>query len=251
MDTIKAYNLVDMSPLVMINFEHRFDRLKDSLSELKRVTGHDFSVGKDLHLVRPVTFESPGVFDNVGIRSCLHSHLKAAQWAQSEALEHVVILEDDIYFAKLWPNFGSELLTKAIGVDADLVTLGYHDFFGEAPKLGSTPDLVEFSGRVHGGHCYVLKSAFYSRWIDYLELIASGVSTEQHKGPMGPDGAMNSVVAALPGVRRLIATTSVVDVRPNVSDITPHPIHRNPVVSALIQRYCRMKYRLSVLNRPG
>jgi len=72
-----GYARLKSIPIILINLEHRTDRLKDSIEAL--ASGMGRSVDDNVYILRPRKFEEAGGFINAGYRSCLDSHLRAAQ----------------------------------------------------------------------------------------------------------------------------------------------------------------------------
>ena len=84
------YCLNHFDAIVYINLDHRVDRREELLEELK-------SAGVDENRL----FRIKGVYEPcLGHRGCLHSHIKALEFAKERGFENVLILEDDCFFKR-------------------------------------------------------------------------------------------------------------------------------------------------------
>ncbi|MEM7275690.1 MAG: hypothetical protein AAF547_21620 [Actinomycetota bacterium] len=241
-------DLVAFATPILINMANRPDRLRDSLDELRRVTGRAIEPGRELHLLRPERFDDAGGFANPGFRSNLDAHLRAARWAAATGQERVLILEDDVGFRPDWVRHGPALLAELADRPWHLASLGYLDTWGEAPT--GPNGWVRFGGKVNGAHAYLLHRSAHEAWIAHLEAIAVGTPGDDLQGPMPSDGALNTFAWLDPDHIRLLAVPNQAGTRPTRSDITPGLVDRLPIVADVVERLRQLRRRrgTSVVN---
>jgi hypothetical protein len=253
-----AEALVDTAFTVLINLPRRTDRFRATMRELDRVTGRRLHVGEDLELLRPPTFDEAAGFINPAYRSCLHAHLEAARLGQASGADRVLVLEDDVTFHPAWDHLESRALAELAGTDWDIANLGWEsatepadldsphvplvDDAGEgadrsaenrAGRAGAGDDVWQrFRGELIGSHAYLLTGRFLPTWIAHLEAIAHGVPGDDLRGPMAPDGALNTITWVDTSVVRLRAVPSLAGQRPSRSDVNTRWIDRVPLARA-------------------
>jgi hypothetical protein len=214
-------DLFEIGTVVLINMENRTDRLRDTLRALDRHVRPGVTAD-DIHLLRPPRFEDPAGFSSTAYRSCLHAHLQAAEMAASRGWPALVVLEDDVHFLDTWTAHGADLLAALERTPHDLVMLGYQDDLGHV--AATEPDVSDahwqrFDGEVTGSHAYIVNERYLGTWIEHLRAIATGTPGDDVRGPMGPDGAINTASWAEPETIRLIPRPNLVAQRPSRSDI--------------------------------
>ena len=246
-------DLIEFASLALINMANRPERLQESLSELGAVAGREVQAGVDVHLIRPKQFDDAGGFTNPAFRSNLDAHLQAARWAKETGADRVLVLEDDVSFGSDWLRHGPRLLTELAGREWHMANIGYLDVWNEAAQAGadSAAGWVRFTGRVNGAHAYLINHTGYDRWNEHLEVIATGTTGDDLRGPMSSDGAMNTFSWVDADVIRLLAVPNMVGTRPTKSDITPSQVDRFPVIGDAAERlraWRRRRYGSTVAN---
>lgn len=246
MDDSGASRLASV-PIVLINLEHRTDRLRDSMTELASWIGR--IPDQNFHVLQPRLFTDAGGFINAAYRSCLDSHLRAAQRALDQGWGEVLVLEDDIECTSGWIAHGNELLQSLDDQSWDIAAVGYLDpeswLDDHLDPERQAPYWVENSGGVIGAHAYLVKASMLPRWIAHLTKISTGQPGDEVTGPMGPDGAMATITWADPSVRRIIPIPNLVGQRPSLSDINARRIDSIGVLAQPLSaaRMLKRKFR--------
>ena len=231
-------DLLSFARPILINLPHRTDRLADSLAELRWVAGRPVEPGVDLEVLRPTELTEANGFINANYRNCLISHLRAARWGRENGVERLLVLEDDIQFERRWPAEGPAALSELNDLDWDIANLGYLgtvDPDGNRVTRASTV-WHRFTGEVIGSHAYLVNGRFFDTWITHLEAIAVGEAGDRLRGPMSPDGALNTMTWVEPTTARYVAVPSLVNQRPSRSDVNTGLLDRMPGIAWGVSR---------------
>jgi GR25 family glycosyltransferase involved in LPS biosynthesis len=231
-------DLFEIGPVVLINMENRADRLRDTLRALDRHVRPGVTA-RDLQVLRPRRFDDAAGFLSTAYRSCLHAHLQAAEMAAEAGWPALVVLEDDVHFLDAWTHHGAALLAALAETPHDLAMLGYQDDLGHVADTEPGADGAHwqrFDGEVTGSHAYLVNGRYLESWIEHLRAISVGTPGDTVRGPMGPDGAINTAAWAKPDTIRLIPRPNLVAQRPSRSDINTSAVDRitllRPIASA-------------------
>ena len=153
------------------------------------------------------------------------------------------MLEDDIEFNRAWPDLESEALETLSRQAWDIVNLGYLDEM-DAPIQEDHFGWLRFSDEVIGSHAYLVNGPFLSRWIEHLETIANGVPGDNLRGPMSPDGAINTITWVSPETKRYLANPCLIGQRPSRSDVNTKLVDRIPVARWAVARLRAKRNRI-------
>lgn len=174
-------------------------------------------------------------FRTPAIRSCLQSHLEAAEETAGDG-RHLVIFEDDAEPAvapELLPDIWEAVrrfCARAGSLDhSTILQLGW------VPDPAASCDLrhggakrfyedVEFGLPLVGSHAYVVPADSIKQWAAHLRSIADGELGERFghiTTPMGPDGALNTWPLSPHSGRRFVLRTMIYRQASFRSDITP------------------------------
>jgi glycosyl transferase family 25 len=223
--------------IFLINLPERTDRLKLAERELAQVGWHFGADGVTLYPA--AKFSERGNFPSSSIRGAFHSHSECLKSGLREGRRDVMLLEDDIAFAKslskLIASLGSDLANR----NWDICYLG-HEQTGDIARASSNTErvnLVPFDGPIIGLHFCLVNRRVLPRLIDHLDRVAAGRRGDDDYGPMPVDGAFNTFRRLNPDVSTLIADPKLGWQRPSRSDITPRFFDRlellRPAITAL------------------
>ena len=245
-------DIATIADIALINLPERTDRLDHALSELARCAGRLLEPGRDLRLIRPQRFDDAGGFLNPGYRSCLMAHLEAAESAGTETDRLLLVLEDDVTFEPRWPELQHRALAHLAEQPWHLANIGYEGPPVEEPD-GNGMRWARFRGEVIGAQAYLVHPGFLPTWIAHLRAIATGSPGDDLRGPMGPDGALNTITWCDPSVVRMMAVPSMAGQRSFRSDITPSRYDRIPLARPALQALRSARYQLQQRQRrrPG
>ena len=135
-----------------INLEHRKDRKKDTLRELKSFGIHN-----------PIRFNA--IKNDKGAIGCSKSHLEVLKLARKNNLPHVLIIEDDIKF------LDADLTNKALnnvlnsGLDWNVIILGGNNY---KPYTKINEDCIKVEN-CQTTTAYLVKQSYYDILIKHWE----------------------------------------------------------------------------------
>jgi glycosyl transferase, family 25 len=227
-DGVELLALVDR--VYVINLPERSDRRRDLTRRLVRGWGAQL-VAERVEFFSAVRPSDPGGFASAGYRGCFESHQAVLDDALARGFERILVLEDD---ADLGPDARARLApllpTLALGA-FHVAQLGYAGAHppGHDPK--ALAQLVRFDGEVLGSHCLVYTRAGMELVRDHLRLLHDGTPGDPLRGPMSPDGALNTLPWVNPEAVRLLCVPSAVGQAASRSDIMPGRWDRIPVAA--------------------
>jgi len=209
-------------------FFGRFDRVRvislASRADRRRQVTREFAgmgVALDgarvaLHdAVRP---DDAGGFETVGARGCFLSHLGVLREARAADVGSVLILEDDVTFARA----GADLrrVADALGTAAWNVFYGGYDLTEAAPERGASPlRIARADEGFRTTHCLAFDRAAITAAVPYLEAILARPAGSPEGGPMHVDGAYCWLRRAHPDLRTAVADPAVAHQRASRTDI--------------------------------
>ena len=229
MRALVGSTLLGLARPYLINLDRRTDRYEATMTELAWVRGADLRPGVDIELIRPRRYTDAAGFINTSYRSCLEAHRAALRLASDQDVDIALVLEDDVVFTPRWHEVEAELVAALTDRHWDVVNIGV---LGPQldPSGDATPVLVPFRGEVIGSHAYLVRRRFLPRLLDHFGDVARGEPGDRLRGPMGPDGALNTIAWIEPSMTRLLAVPSLVDQRPSRSDVNTRAIDHVPLV---------------------
>jgi glycosyl transferase family 25 len=135
-----------------INLEHRKDRKKNTLRELKSFGIHN-----------PNKFDA--IKEDIGAIGCSKSHLEVLKIARKKNLPYVLIFEDDVKF--LNPNVTNKTLNNVLnsGIDWDVIILGGNNY---QPYTKINEDCVKVNN-CQTTTAYLVKQSYYDTLINNWE----------------------------------------------------------------------------------
>jgi glycosyl transferase family 25 len=135
-----------------INLEHRTDRKKDTLKELK-----SFGINN------PTRFNA--IKEDIGMIGCGKSHLEVLKIARKKNLPYVLIFEDDVKF--LNPEKTIQSLNNVLnsGIDWNVILLGGGNF---QPYTKINKDCVKVEN-CNTATAYLVKQSYYDTLINNWE----------------------------------------------------------------------------------
>lgn len=199
----------------LINLPERTDRLRAATAEAARL-------GWPITIWPARRFAGAGGFESSGARGCFHSHLECLQDAAQRS-ESTLVLEDDVCFAPMLPEFCGALREQLQALPWDIVYFG-HEQTGEierASRESGKPLLRQHSGPVLTAHFYGVRASVVRRLVDFLELLLTREPGDPLGGPMTFDGALTTFRVQNPDIRTLIAVPKLGWQRSSRSDISP------------------------------
>jgi hypothetical protein len=196
----------------VINLPERTDRLKAITRELGAL-GMPLG-GPNVELQVATRCTEPKGFPGNAVRGCFLSHLAILYKARSEALQSVLIMEDDLAIS---PSFGKEC--ARLMEQADEYEWGFLYFGHIEAVAGTSPQLVPFPGPLGTTHFYAVNARIFDRLITYLEQVQSREPGDPAGGPMHYDGALTMFRLANPDIVTLIAQPNLGWQRSSRSDI--------------------------------
>lgn len=208
----------------LINLPDRRDRLRVAQDELAKIGWHIGSTGVNLFPARRFTERSG--FPSPSIRGAFWSHYGCLMSALSQRTGSVLLLEDDISFARSFPKLLPSLRSQLETAAWDLCYFGHEDTgrISRANESTEAVRLIPYGGAIIGLHFCLVRCRILPRLLGHLDRVASGSEGDPEYGPMPIDGAFNTFRRLNPDVTTLIANPKVGWQRPSRSDITPRLI---------------------------
>lgn len=240
--------------IYVINLPYRSDRRKLIEQDLS-AAGMPFTPGK-VEIFPGIRPDSAGEFPSIGYRGAFLSHLEVLKRAQTEQLQAVLVMEDDLTLFDCFKSYEASLIEQLSHKDWDITHFGYElyrDNLVEDQPLGT---LYPFSGGLIGAHFYGVNGEALKPLIQFLEAMLQRPAGHPEGGPISPDGALNMFCAQNPDVIRLISVPCLGKQRSSRSDISSKWFDRVPVLKELVNaaRYSgavgRIKQLLVSLTSP-
>jgi glycosyl transferase, family 25 len=226
----------------IINLPSRADRRRDTDRELARIgLAAD---GRDIAYVAAERPSDAGGFETAGARGCFLSHLGVLRQMLAEGAAGVLILEDDVTFAK-------DLRDRLGGMLAGLDAISWSIFYGGHEAL-ATEDLERFGPLriippergVQTTHCIAVRRDAAARLVPYFSAMLERPQGSPDGGPMHVDGAYGWFRAAHPEFRTLAACPPIARQRPSRTDVHALALtDRLPGLRELKQLARRARYR--------
>jgi len=217
----KAASMLDTFDLiVVINLDHRKDRLREIGRQLEAV-GLDFTHPQLVRLSASC-FETAGEFPSIGARGCYHSHLNALRLAEARGARSVLIVEDDADFV----GEIAETLDELRGRNWSVFYGGHlerrDDQDGASPRIVDDCHFISSlcpRSAIMGAHFIGFRGRAIPAVIAHLEGIMSRPQGHADGGAMHVDGAYNWARRANPELRNYIAERPIAVQRSSRSDI--------------------------------
>lgn len=203
--------------IFIINLVSRTDRRDEIAAQLKAIGLSLAAANVELFpAVRPEAAEG---FPSIGAKGCFMSHLNVLREAQRLGLQRVLIVEDDLDFAKDFNSRIKPLIEQLQRADWSLFYGGYHM---EPLACGQVLNgLVEArpDELVGTTHFIAFQGAAIAASVAYLERILTRRAGDPDGGPMHVDGAYNWLRRANPQFKTLLASPELGFQRASRTDI--------------------------------
>jgi hypothetical protein len=152
-------NIIDK--ILIINLKHRIDRKKNILEQINR-----FNISSDK------IYFIDAVYNDNGIIGCALSHIKCIEYAISNNLKNILILEDDYCFCDNIELFNSNLFRFIFfNLDWHGILLSY-SLFGPPVYLKTNIDFIFKFYWSHSAASYILNNKIY---YDMIKSIKDGL----------------------------------------------------------------------------
>lgn len=217
----------------IINLVDRPDRRREMVRELERLGGMPANAAfYDAH--RP---GDAGPFPSIGARGCFESHLALLRNARDAGAGSLMILEDDLDFARDSRQRLARLIPELFGRQWDmfhgahLLAAGGRDGLAQVPSDEGvmTTSLVCFNGPVLG------------QLVEFLEAMLRRPAGSPDYGPMHVDGAYSVFRMLHPAIQTFAAFPTLGRQRSSPSDVTPS--------GSLLDRWSGTRPLASLLRR--
>lgn len=218
--------------IYVINLPYRSDRRKLIEQELS-AAGMPFTPGK-VELFPGIRPDSAGAFESIGYKGAFLSHLSVLKRAQTEQLQKVLVIEDDLSLFDSFKVCEEALIEKLSQTDWDIIHFGYEprqiNYIGNE----STATLQPAPRELIGLHFYGVNGDALGPLIQFLEAVLRRPGGHPEGGSLPPDGALNMFCWQNPAVIRLISIPCLGEQRSSRSDISSKWFDRVPVLSELV-----------------
>ena len=214
----------------IINLPHRRDRRRQMTAELRRV-GIDPSPQVAFHAAALV--DGPGDFSSTGARGCFDSHLSILRQALADDVASLLILEDDLDFARDFPRMMPPVADALAKVEWSI-------FYGGAlgrdvPPAGAPLETLAPDEGVQGTHFVGFRREAIRLAVPYLEAMLARPAGSPAGGPMHVDGAYSWLRRAYPQLTTVLAVPELGHQRPSRTDVHQlSRVERTPVLGQAI-----------------
>jgi glycosyl transferase, family 25 len=231
----------------VINLENRPDRRRDFTDQLSQI---GFAFGSRVGFFPAVGPTTAAGFRSAGVHGCFMSHLGVLRKARSDGASSILILEDDVNFARTFLEFAPRLRASLNGMQWALFYGGYSIVSAGGlnrttrvgPGLRSAPTDVS----ILLGHFVAFRGSAIAETIEYLEKMLTRAPGHPEGGPMDVDGAYNWYRKSHPSAVTLLADPQLGYQRASPSSIAKSRwFDRVPVLSRIASMARVVKNRLN------
>jgi glycosyl transferase family 25 len=225
----------------IINLKTRADRRREMAGELARL-GLDVD-GERIAFHEACRPEDAGTFPSIGARGCFTSHFDILQAALTSGAGNVLILEDDLDFAR----DAEERLPRALD---ELASHPWSIFYGGYEQYAPPPSSTELAKAdaeqaIRTTHFLALSRNAIEAGVPYLARMAQRPAGDPAGGPMHVDGAYSWLRKDHPALETWVATPELGHQRPSRTDIhAPGVLDRMPVLRGFTAMGRRIKRQL-------
>jgi hypothetical protein len=168
-------------------------------------------------------------FPSIGLHGCFLSHLQILKEARAQALDRVLVLEDDLQLWKRFQAYVGPLLDQLCSQHWGIV------YFGHSVKLNYLPSAtlvsVPSTQRIMLTHFLGINGSLFDRLIDFFEGLRQRPPGHPEGGPMSIDGGFSTFRLQNPDVVTLLANPSLGWQRSSRTDAHPNKwFDRAPVI---------------------
>lgn len=219
----------------IINLASRADRRRETETEFAQLGFpiHTEKVGF-FSAICPTAAEG---FVNAGVRGCYLSHLKIIEDAQASGVNNVLIMEDDISFAKHILRDGAAAVESLRGLNWDIA------YFGHA--LESAPGEVAWKAVTEPmllAHFYAINGKAIPALARFLNQVLERPPGHPDGGPMHYDGALNTFRKQNPQIKAYYCSKNLGYQRPSKTNLHETSyFDKNPWFKPVIDLFRRLK----------
>ena len=247
---IKLLDLVDA--VFVINLPERVDR-RSRMDKVLASIGLSFDQ-ENVFLFPAVRVSDAAGFPSPGVRGCFLSHKTVLEQAREAGYKKVLILEDDVEFARNTLTLLETLPTLANAGDLpnDFFYFGFEDPLNKAKFVGAKTQklqLEEIPGRVVCAHAYTVSCDIYDDLINHLDECLEGEPGDLERGPMDVDGAYNAFRRRYPHRKATVVQPQVAWQRVTHSDLHARTWHQAPGIRQILKPIRILRNRLILLSR--
>jgi glycosyl transferase family 25 len=196
----------------IINMVSRKDRRNETEVNFSR---HGFPVNtQEVSFFNAISPAEAKGFPNPGVRGCFLSHMNILEEAKNAKVDKVLVLEDDIQFAKKIVQEGALAVEQLDDLDWDIV------YFGHA--LGDTSDDVRWEKVTEPmllAHFYAINGKTLERFTQFLKLLLERPPGDPQGGPMHYDGAINTFMQQNEDIKVFYCSKNLGYQRPSKTDL--------------------------------
>lgn len=246
---IKLLDLVDA--IYVINLPERTDRRRRMDSVLSTV-GLSFK-DKRINLFSAVKVSDAAGFPSPGVRGCFLSHKTVIEQAREAGYERVLILEDDVEFARNTLKLLSTLPeVKSNALPPGFFYFGYEDPYADSEHANRHTNSLKLDvkqGRIVCAHAYVVSADIYDLLLSHLDDCLHGNPGDTEIGPMDVDGAYNAFRRRYPDISATVTTPQLAWQRETHSDLHARQWHLMPFMRSVLSPIRRIKNGVNRLRR--
>lgn len=210
--------LEDFGPMLVINLAYRKDRRREFARTLKAIgLSFDHPKVQILDASRP---DDAGGFPSIGCRGCFLSHLRALETAVANEWDSVIICEDDLDFAAVFPERAPALFETLGRMEWDILYPGHANLPPLEPTAESA-EIVEIPPQtgVLCAHFMIVRASALPSLVEYLHKMLERPPGDPEGGPMHVDGAYSWFRKQHPDLRTLAIVPALGHQRPSRTDI--------------------------------
>ena len=229
-------NIIDYFDQVrIINLGTRPDRRKETRQAFRR---HGLAIdNQHCCFFDAIAPDDAAGFPNRGVRGCYLSHLALLQMAQVAGAANVLVLEDDIDFARKINSEGRLAIEQLSGMDWDIAYLGHA--LGNQP---GPPRWLAVDQPMLLAHCYAINGRTLPALTRFLSQILCRPPGHPDGGPMHYDGALNTFIRQNPALKAVYFSRNLAYQRPSSTDLHPRSLlDRNPALQPFAGLYRSLK----------
>lgn len=219
----------------IISLRRRTDRRSETVQEFAR---HGLAIDGDrVAFFDAIEPPEAGGFSNPAVRGCFLSHLAVLEQALEAGARNVLVIEDDIAFARGFSRLASEALRQLEAQPWDLAYLGH----AQDSQVGP-PAWLPVAGPMLHAHCYAVNGPALEGLVDFLKRMLARPPGHPDGGPMHYDGALSTWMAQTPTLCARYFSRNLGYQRPSRTDLHPPSLlDRHALLMPVRWLYRRLK----------
>lgn len=160
-----------------------------------------------------------------------------------------LVLEDDFEFAENWSEIEEQALQELDSLDWDIATLGYEEVENEGDPGTHYNYWATFNGGLLGSHAYLVNPKARQTVLDHMYKVLNGRPGDPLLGPMGPDGAINTLTWVDQSVKRVVLKKGIVRQRSSASDCNPNALDRIKPLKKILRSSLAARIKKLIRNK--